>query len=69
MMLPLDFEGRREPRGPRGRIRKAVGAENTFFSDLTEFDAMAAVLQPLNDKVWCDTVKRRAREVGQSRSR
>ena len=35
------------------RIRKSVGAENTFSADLTEFDAMvAANLQPLIDKVW-----------------
>ena len=34
------------------RIRKSVGAENTFSSDLTEFDAMVAELQPLIDKVW-----------------
>jgi DNA polymerase IV len=34
------------------RIRKSVGAENTFFNDLTEFEAMAAELQPLIDKVW-----------------
>jgi DNA polymerase IV len=34
------------------RIRKSVGAENTFFSDLTDFDAMVAELQPLVDKVW-----------------
>jgi DNA polymerase IV len=34
------------------RTRKSVGAENTFSSDLTEFDAMAAELQPLIDKVW-----------------
>jgi DNA polymerase-4 len=34
------------------RIRKSVGAENTFSSDLTEFDAMLAELQPLIDKVW-----------------
>jgi len=34
------------------RIRKSVGAENTFSRDLTEFDAMAAELQPLIDKVW-----------------
>jgi DNA polymerase-4 len=34
------------------RIRKSVGAENTFLSDLTEFDAMAAEVQPLIDKVW-----------------
>jgi DNA polymerase IV len=38
------------------RIRKSVGAENTFSSDLTEFEAMVAELQPLIDKVWqhCD---------------
>jgi DNA polymerase IV len=34
------------------RIRKSVGAENTFSNDLTEFDAMVAELQPLIDKVW-----------------
>src|ERR1700740_1724231 len=34
------------------RVRKSVGGENTFSSDLTEFDAMAAELQPLIDKVW-----------------
>lgn len=34
------------------RIRKSVGAENTFSSDLTEFEAMVAELQPLIDKVW-----------------
>jgi DNA polymerase IV len=34
------------------RIRKSVGEENTFARDLTEFDAKAAELQPLIDKVW-----------------
>lgn len=34
------------------RIRKSVGVENTFATDLTEFDAMVAELQPLIDKVW-----------------
>ena len=34
------------------RARKSVGAENTFLRDLTEFDALAAELQPLTDKVW-----------------
>src|SRR6201994_832559 len=34
------------------RIRKSVGAENTFAADLSEFDAMATELQPLVDKVW-----------------
>jgi DNA polymerase IV len=30
------------------RIWKSVGAENTFLTDLTEFDAMVAELEPLN---------------------
>jgi len=34
------------------RIRKSIGAENTFSSDLTEFDSMVAELEPLIDKVW-----------------
>jgi DNA polymerase-4 len=34
------------------RVRKSVGAENTFASDLTEFEPMVAELQPLIDKVW-----------------
>jgi DNA polymerase-4 len=34
------------------RIRKSVGAENTFAGNLTDFDAMAAELRPLIDKVW-----------------
>jgi DNA polymerase IV len=34
------------------RIRKSVGAENTFANDLTDFEAMLAELQPLIDKVW-----------------
>ena len=34
------------------RVRKSVGAKNTFSTDLTEFDAMAAELQPLIDKDW-----------------
>jgi DNA polymerase IV len=34
------------------RIRKSVGAENTFSNDLTDFDAMFSELQPLIDKVW-----------------
>jgi DNA polymerase-4 len=47
------------------RIRKSVGAENTFSSDLTEFDAMVAELQPLVDKVWrhCETSGNRGRTV------
>jgi DNA polymerase-4 len=34
------------------RIRKSIGAENTFPTDLTEFDAMVSELRPLVDKVW-----------------
>jgi impB/mucB/samB family C-terminal domain/Double zinc ribbon domain len=48
-----------------GRIRKSVGAENTFYTDLTEFEAMAAELQPLIDKVWrhCEDKGARGRTV------
>jgi DNA polymerase-4 len=47
------------------RIRKSVGAENTFSSDLTEFGPMAAELQPLVDKVWrhCESIGTRGRTV------
>jgi DNA polymerase IV len=47
------------------RIRKSVGAENTFSSDLTEFDPMVAELQPLIDKVWrhCEDKGARGRTV------
>lgn len=34
------------------RIRKSVGAENTFSGDLTGFAALVAELEPLIDKVW-----------------
>ncbi|MET0968521.1 MAG: DNA polymerase IV [Tardiphaga sp.] len=47
------------------RIRKSVGAENTFSSDLTAFNAMVAELQPLVDKVWrhCEHTGNRGRTV------
>jgi DNA polymerase-4 len=47
------------------RIRKSVGAENTFFVDLTEFEAMVAELRPLIDKVWrhCEDKDTRGRTV------
>jgi DNA polymerase IV len=47
------------------RIRKSVGAENTFSSDLTEFEAMVAELEPLIDKVWryCEDKGTRGRTV------
>jgi DNA polymerase IV len=34
------------------RIRKSIGAENTFADDLVAFDAMIEALQPILDKVW-----------------
>jgi DNA polymerase-4 len=45
------------------RIRKSIGAENTFSSDLSEFDSMLSELQPLIDKVWrhCEDKGTRAR--------
>jgi DNA polymerase-4 len=45
------------------RIRKSVGAENTFSQDLTDYEALAAELQPLIEKVWrhCDTTGARGR--------
>lgn len=47
------------------RIRKSVGAENTFSSDLVEFHAMVAELRPLVDKVWrhCEATGSRGRTV------
>src|SRR5690625_1489716 len=34
------------------RIRKSLGAENTFFEDLWGLAAMERALQPILDKVW-----------------
>lgn len=47
------------------RIRKSVGAEDTFSTDLTELPAMAQVLQPIFDKVWryCERTGVRGRTV------
>ena len=47
------------------RIRKSVGAENTFANDLTEFEVMLSELQPLIDKVWrhCEDKGARGRTV------
>jgi len=47
------------------RIRKSVGAENTFSTDLAEFDALVAELRPLVDKVWrhCEATGNRGRTV------
>jgi DNA polymerase-4 len=47
------------------RVRKSVGAENTFSSDLMAFEDMLAELQPLIDKVWrhCEDKGTRGRTV------
>jgi DNA polymerase IV len=47
------------------RIRKSVGAENTFSQDLADYEALAAELQPLIEKVWghCETTGARGRTV------
>jgi DNA polymerase IV len=34
------------------RVRKSVGAENTSSQDLADYEALAAELQPLIEKVW-----------------
>jgi DNA polymerase IV len=45
------------------RVRKSVGAESTFSQDLTDYNALAAELQPLIEKVWhhCETTGARGR--------
>ena len=47
------------------RVRKSVGAENTFSRDLTSLDDMGAELGLLVEKVWhyCDTTGVRGRTV------
>jgi DNA polymerase IV len=47
------------------RLRKSVGAENTFMSDLTDISAARAALAPIIEKVWryCETSGTRARTV------
>ena len=45
------------------RVRKSVGAETTFSEDLADYEALAAELQPLIEKVWhhCETTGARGR--------
>jgi DNA polymerase IV len=47
------------------RVRKSVGAENTFSRDLTSLDEMRAELGPLVEKVWhyCNSTGARGRTV------
>ncbi|MDN3713067.1 DNA polymerase IV [Paracoccus cavernae] len=42
------------------RIRKSIGAENTFMSDLRDLELARAELRPLADKVWAHAEKRKA---------
>jgi DNA polymerase-4 len=47
------------------RIRKSIGAENTFFTDLFTFEAAREALQPILEKVWrhCESAGTRGRTV------
>src|SRR5229473_6937230 len=47
------------------RVRKSVGAENTFSDDLFTFDAAQDALLPIIDKVWshCESTGTRGRTV------
>ena len=47
------------------RVRKSIGAENTFFEDILDVDALRMALQPLLDKVWrhCEGVRTSGRTV------
>jgi DNA polymerase-4 len=39
------------------RIRKSIGAENTFDRDLSSLEEMRAALQPIISKVWAHCIK------------
>ncbi|AUH32882.1 DNA polymerase IV [Paracoccus tegillarcae] len=43
------------------RIRKSVGAENTYFTDLMTLDVATEALAPLADKVWRHLAKHEIR--------
>ena len=47
------------------RVRKSVGAENTFSADLFSFEAAREALSPIIDKVWryCERTGTRGRTV------
>ncbi len=47
------------------RIRKSVGAENTFMADLVDYEPMRDALQPILDKVWrhCEATGVRGRTI------
>ncbi|HEX3869425.1 MAG TPA: hypothetical protein VHV77_03210, partial [Pirellulales bacterium] len=43
------------------RIRKSIGAENTFFQDLRTFDTLREALMPILEKVWHHYEKNQSR--------
>jgi DNA polymerase-4 len=47
------------------RVRKSVGAENTFAEDIEDFAAARAALQPILEKVWrhCERMQIHGRTV------
>jgi DNA polymerase-4 len=47
------------------RVRKSIGAENTFLDDLSTFESARDALRPLVEKVWqyCETTGTRGRTV------
>jgi DNA polymerase-4 len=47
------------------RVRKSIGAENTFRNDLSTFEDLLAELLPLADKVWahCERTQSRGRTI------
>ena len=47
------------------RIRKSIGAENTFATDLTTYEDLMAELEPLAGKVWaaCERLDTKGRKV------
>jgi len=47
------------------RIRKSIGAENTFADDIVALEAARAALQPIIEKVWrhCEKTKIRGRTL------
>src|SRR5262249_23246459 len=51
--------------GLANRVRKSIGAENTFPRDLTSLEDMRAELEPLVEKVWryCEPTGGRGRAV------
>jgi DNA polymerase-4 len=62
-LLPYVANARSHPRADR--IRKSLGAENTFSADIFTFEAACEVLQPIIEKLWrtCEGTEIRGRTV------